>query len=141
MSLLLSKGTSDAPSPLKESTPTSPRVLVIGSGVIGLTTAWLLLDQGFKVTILAKEWPSFAGRPRLSSQAAGALWKGLPPECGPQAVLDNLDTNQRYTLESYKVYIAVAATPGLQNVVEMRPCTVVTTDKINDNIIMSKKLE
>ncbi|KAI9771326.1 MAG: Saccharopine dehydrogenase [Geoglossum simile] len=53
-------GSSTAPSPLKEPTPTSPRVLVIGGGVVGLTTAWLLLDQGFKVAILAKEWASFA---------------------------------------------------------------------------------
>ncbi|KAH0553247.1 hypothetical protein GP486_006595 [Trichoglossum hirsutum] len=132
---LLSEGISAAPSPLQKPTPTSPRVLVIGGGVVGLSTAWLLLDQGFKVTILADEWTG------ISSQAAGALWKCLPLECGPQAVMDNLDTNQRYTLESYKVYSAAAAIPELQKIVEMRPCTIVTTDTIDDNIVMSKKLE
>ncbi|KAI9866742.1 MAG: hypothetical protein M1813_000684 [Trichoglossum hirsutum] len=65
----------------------------------------------------------------------------LPLERDLQAVRDNPDTNQRYTLESYKVYSAATATSGFQEVVEMRPCTVVATDTIDDNIVMSKKLE
>lgn len=31
-------------------------VLVIGEGVRGLITAWILLDKGYRVTFVAKEW-------------------------------------------------------------------------------------
>ena len=138
--ILLSEDISAAPTPLQKPTHISPRVLVIGGGVIGLTTAWALLDRGVKVTILAKEWASWNDEQLLSSQAAGALWKSLPLECGPQAVLDNLATNQRWTLESYKVYNAMAKTPGLEKVVEVRPCTIVTTSAVDDNHIMREKV-
>ena len=50
----------------------NPRVLVIGAGVIGLTTAWALLDRGYEVTILAERYYHLDGD-RLASQAAGAL--------------------------------------------------------------------
>ena len=36
--------------PINKPAETSPSVLVVGGGVIGLTTAWSLLDQGYKVT-------------------------------------------------------------------------------------------
>lgn len=139
-SLLLAEDISAAANPLEAPKPSSARVLVLGGGVIGLTTAWLLLDRGYKVTVLAKEWASWTEAPRLSSQAAGALWKCLPLECGPQAVLDNLSTNQKWTLESHQVYSAMAAIPDLQEVIEMRPCTIVTTGNIDDNRVMLEKV-
>jgi D-amino-acid oxidase len=135
--LRLSEDISAAPKPLQEPTATSPRVLVIGGGVIGLTTAWLLLDRGVKVTVLSKEWAS--EHARLSSQAAGALWKCPPLECGPQAVMANLPSNKKWALESYKVYSALAAIP--ESCVELRPCTVVTTGGIDENKILSDKVD
>lgn len=42
---------------------------VIGCGVIGLTTARVLQERGFDVTIYAKELP-----PQTTSNVAGALW-------------------------------------------------------------------
>lgn len=93
------------------------------------------------MTILSKEWPSWTDKARLSSQAAGALWKCLPLECGPQAVLDNLSTSQRWTLESYKLYSAMASIPELKKIVELRPCTIVTTGDIEGNMIFESKLQ
>jgi D-amino-acid oxidase len=133
-------GISTSPTPLQAPTKDSACVLVLGGGVIGLTTAWTLLDRGIKVTILSDEWASFTEMPRLSSQAAGALWKCLPLECGPQAITANLATNQKWTLESYKVYSALATNPELENVVELRPCTIVTTGVIEGNPVMANKL-
>lgn len=52
----------------------SREVLIVGGGVTGLTTAWVLLDRGYKVTILSKEWASYSKAQRLTSQIAGALW-------------------------------------------------------------------
>jgi glycine/D-amino acid oxidase-like deaminating enzyme len=50
---------------------------VLGCGVIGLTTARLLQDRGFTVTIYASELP-----PDTTSNIAGAMW-------GPVTVVDN----------------------------------------------------
>jgi glycine/D-amino acid oxidase-like deaminating enzyme len=45
------------------------RAAVLGCGVIGLTTARVLQDQGFDVTIFAREVP-----PHTTSNVAGASW-------------------------------------------------------------------
>jgi len=47
----------------------SRRAAVIGCGVIGLTTARVLQERGFDVTIYTKELP-----PHTTSNVAGALW-------------------------------------------------------------------
>lgn len=43
-------------SPLTKPKTESSHVLILGGGVSGLMVAWMLLDKGFRVTILAKEW-------------------------------------------------------------------------------------
>lgn len=48
------------------------RVLIIGGGIVGLCTAWTLLDSGFRVTVLSEQFASRDGL-RLTSQIAGAL--------------------------------------------------------------------
>jgi D-amino-acid oxidase len=50
----------------------APRILVVGAGVIGLTTAWALLEKGYNVTIVAAAKADFQTE-RLASQIAGAL--------------------------------------------------------------------
>jgi D-amino-acid oxidase len=52
--------------------PNSPHILIIGAGVIGLSTAWTLLDHGYRVTVLAEHFATRDGK-RLTSQIAGAL--------------------------------------------------------------------
>lgn len=53
--MLREEDISEAPTPLQEPIPTSPRVLVLEGGVIDLTVAWRVLDRGINVTILSKE--------------------------------------------------------------------------------------
>lgn len=45
------------------------RIGVLGAGAMGLCTAWLLLEQGFPVTIYSKSLP-----PDTTSNVAGGLW-------------------------------------------------------------------
>jgi D-amino-acid oxidase len=56
------------PRPQINPTNSSPHILVIGGGVTGLVTAWVLLDRGHRVTIVAKEWASCTKQQRLTSQ-------------------------------------------------------------------------
>jgi glycine/D-amino acid oxidase-like deaminating enzyme len=62
----------------------STHVLIIGGGVSGLLAAWMLLDKGIRVTILAKEWARTwdFSESRITSQIAGALWEMPPGGCG-----------------------------------------------------------
>lgn len=65
-------------------TKESKHVLIIGGGVSGLTAAWMLLDKGYRVTILADDWAWTKDyqKSRMTSQIAGALWEFPPGGCG-----------------------------------------------------------
>lgn len=54
------------------------KVNVIGSGVIGLTTALLLQEKGYDVTIIANDFPGDRNI-EYTSPCAGARWKTLAP--------------------------------------------------------------
>ncbi|KAI7895817.1 uncharacterized protein EV154DRAFT_493866 [Mucor mucedo] len=54
------------------------KVNVIGSGVIGLTSALLLQERGYEVTIIASEFPG-EQHAEYTSPSAGARWKTLAP--------------------------------------------------------------
>ncbi|KAH6893327.1 FAD dependent oxidoreductase family protein [Thelonectria olida] len=142
---LLAKDISAAPSPLVPPTSHSPRILVVGGGVIGLTTAWLLLDRGFHVTIVSREWPTFGddAGPRLTSQIAGALWELPPAGCGPQALQAKLQTVQRCALESLAVYRAVVEQPALASAfgVQMRMFTAFHLNHIDDDEVKRDKIK
>lgn len=75
MSLTLWKDISPLGQRLREPTSRSPHVLVIGGGVTGLISSWVLLDRGYHVTILSEAWAS--DEQRLTSQIAGALYANL----------------------------------------------------------------
>jgi D-amino-acid oxidase len=53
------------------------RVAVLGAGVVGLATAFVLLERGYRVRVLAREFP-----PRTQSDAAGAEWFPVGVEPG-----------------------------------------------------------
>ncbi|KAE8393179.1 hypothetical protein BDV23DRAFT_149690 [Aspergillus alliaceus] len=86
----------------------SKHVLVIGGGVSGLMTAWILLDKGYCVTIVSKEWANLA-KP-LTSQIAGALWEFPPGGCGiteietPLWGYSALEQYREWAMQSFEFY-------------------------------------
>ncbi|KAM3073348.1 hypothetical protein ACMFMF_006553 [Clarireedia jacksonii] len=68
--------------PLTTPTATSPHILVVGGGVASHITSWVLLDAGYRATILSKERASYGKEQRITSQIAGALWEFPPALCG-----------------------------------------------------------
>jgi D-amino-acid oxidase len=101
------------PRPQISPTQSSPRILVIGGGVTGLITAWVLLDRGYHVTIVAKEWASYTQEKRLTSQIAGALWEYPPAVCGHHTDAISLSHSKRWCMVAYRVWSAIAADPDL----------------------------
>jgi len=55
------------PEPLRKPTSSSAMILIVGGGVTGLVTTWVLLDKGYYVTILAKESASYGKEQRMTS--------------------------------------------------------------------------
>lgn len=50
----------------------SKTVAILGAGVVGLATAYDLLEQGYEVHIYANQWP-----PHLTSNVAAGIWSPL----------------------------------------------------------------
>ncbi|KAH7032386.1 nucleotide-binding domain-containing protein [Macrophomina phaseolina] len=111
------------PVPLNAPTASSPRVLIIGGGVTGLVTAWTLLDKGYHVTILAKEWASYGEEQRLTSQIAGALWEFPPAVCGQHTDAISLQHSKRWCMAAYYIWDAIASYKPLAELsgVRMKP--------------------
>lgn len=108
------------PVPLKAAVPSSPSILVVGGGVIGLITAWVLLDKGYRVTIVAKEWASWGKQQRLTSQIAGALWEYPPAVCGQHADAISLQHSKRWSMVAYHIWDALAASKELSDLSGVR---------------------
>jgi D-amino-acid oxidase len=70
--------------PLLKPTKESKHILILGGGVSGLLIAWMLLDEGYRVTIIADDWAWTKDfeKSRMTSQVAGALWEFPPGGCG-----------------------------------------------------------
>ncbi|KAH7076390.1 nucleotide-binding domain-containing protein [Paraphoma chrysanthemicola] len=98
-----------APSPLVPPTRSSPHILVLGAGVAGLSTAWTLLDHGYRVTVLAADWASYTETQRLTSQIAGALWEYPPAVCGQHTDAESLERSKGWCMISYGVWSEIAA--------------------------------
>ncbi|KAF8880840.1 nucleotide-binding domain-containing protein [Infundibulicybe gibba] len=85
---------------LKTHVAPSSRVLVVGGGVTGFTTAWALLDAGYAVTVVSEKWASLEDR--ITSQIAGALWEWPPAVCGKHTNLISLDNSKRWCMTTYR---------------------------------------
>lgn len=76
------------------------RILVLGAGVIGLTTALVLRRRGRNVTVLAE---LFA--PNITSSVAGALWEMPPGVCGKHV---DLERARRWAAISLRAFTELA---------------------------------
>jgi hypothetical protein len=98
-------------------------ILVVGGGISGLMTAWILLDKGYHVSIVAKEWATLGKatkQGRITSQVAGVLWEYPPGGCGlseievPVLAYSKLDQYRIWALQSFLFYEALAKKPDEQ---------------------------
>ncbi|KAF2494451.1 putative D-amino acid oxidase [Lophium mytilinum] len=126
------------PAPLRE--PTLPRVLVIGGGVSGLVSAWVLLDAGYPVTILASQYATFNESARLTSQIAGALWEYPPAVCGAHTDPISLQSSKRWCMESYHCYSALAGLDSAATGVSMKTSIACFPNPIAEDPVQAAKL-
>jgi D-amino-acid oxidase len=82
------------------------RILVIGAGVSGLTTALCLRQRGFEVTIVAERFA-----PQVTSVVAGALWEWPPAVCGYHNDQISLSRSKEWCLTSYRMFVELAKDP------------------------------
>ena len=95
-------------SPLQHlSRPTTDRVLVVGAGVSGLTTALTLARAGVEVEIVAERFQS-----DLVSVVAGALWEWPPAVCGYHRDQTSLARSKAWAMESYEIFSDLARDPS-----------------------------
>ncbi len=102
------------------------RILVIGAGVSGLTSALCLRRAGFDVTIVAERFA-----PLVTSVVAGALWEMPPPICGSNQDEASLKRSKAWSLVSYDVFAELADDPDTG--VFMRPATFYTRHPIGED--------
>lgn len=90
----------------------APRVLIIGGGVVGMTSALQLLNKGYKVTVVAKEYASpVASGKRITSEIAGALWEWPPAVCGRHTDEKSLERSKVWCMDSYGKFMELAMNP------------------------------
>jgi D-amino-acid oxidase len=92
------------------------RVLVIGAGVSGLTTALCLRQQGLQVIVVAAKFA-----PQIVSVVAGALWEWPPAVCGFHQDQRSLDRSKEWCMVSYEKFFELAQNE--QTGVFIRPVT------------------
>src|SRR5215468_12629335 len=83
-----------------------PGVLVIGAGVIGLTTALCLRRAGYRVVVVAERFA-----PDITSVVAGALWEWPPAVCGHHRDLVSLRRSKVWSRTSFDVFGTLAKRP------------------------------
>jgi D-amino-acid oxidase len=79
------------------------RVLVVGAGVSGLTSALTLVRAGAEVEIVAEKFQS-----DLVSVVAGALWEWPPAVCGYHRNQTSLARSKAWAMRSYGIFAELA---------------------------------
>jgi D-amino-acid oxidase len=79
------------------------RVVVVGAGVSGLTSALTLARAGAEVEIVAEKFGS-----DLVSVVAGALWEWPPAVCGYHRDQTSLARSKAWAMESYGIFAELA---------------------------------
>ncbi|KAI1175155.1 nucleotide-binding domain-containing protein [Nemania sp. FL0916] len=126
--------------PLRQPSSKSPHILIIGGGVTGLITAWVLLDRGYHVTILSKSWVS--DEQRLTSQIAGALWEYPPAVCGQHTDKISLAHSKRWCMTAYHIWDAISSIPALseESGVRMMPSDFFFFDDVENDARQNHKM-
>lgn len=83
------------------------KVLVIGAGVSGLTTAICLRESGFRVVIVADRFT-----PNLTSIVAGALWEWPPAVCGKHGTPRSLERSKVWCMVAYEKFKQIQSKYG-----------------------------
>lgn len=112
----------------------SKRVLVIGAGVSGLTTARCLIDAGFEVTVLTEKSAELT-----TSVIAGALWEWPPAVCGYHTDSESLRKSKQWSATSYERFGELAAHP--ETGVRMIPAVFYFRHRVEDNTAERQKME
>jgi D-amino-acid oxidase len=94
------------PSSMAEVLFRRPKVLIVGAGVSGLTSAVALARRGIKATIVADKLLS-----KTTSVIAGALWEWPPAVCGFHQNPVSLTRSKTWARHSYEVFDALSANP------------------------------
>ncbi|KAL0578233.1 hypothetical protein V5O48_003770 [Marasmius crinis-equi] len=128
--------------PLVKPTENSKHILVVGGGVIGLTTSWTLLDRGYNVTIISKEWASWGKEQRLASQIAGALWEYPPAVCGQHTDKISLQHSKKWCMVAYHIWNAIASDEKLSKAagVRMMPSAFYFPEPVNSDDFQREKM-
>ena len=85
---------------------------MIGGGVVGVTSALQLLQKGYKVTVVAKEFASpVASGKCITSEIAGALWEWPPAVCGRHTDEKSLERSKVWCMDSYGKFMELAMNP------------------------------
>jgi D-amino-acid oxidase len=82
------------------------KVLVIGAGVVGLTTALCAKRAGHDVVVAAEQFA-----PDMTSALAGALWEWPPAICGHHRDESSLERAKAWCMTSYRTFHWLARDP------------------------------
>ena len=79
---------------------------------MGMTSALQLLQKGYKVTVVAKEFASpVASGKCITSEIAGALWEWPPAVCGRHTDVKSLERSKVWCMDSYAKFMELAMKP------------------------------
>lgn len=79
------------------------KILIIGAGVTGLTTAYCLAKENYEVIVISKDFS-----PNITSNVAGALWEWPPAVCGYHSDLVSLERSKEWCMTSYDQFYDLA---------------------------------
>jgi D-amino-acid oxidase len=83
------------------------RIVVVGAGVVGLTTAVELLDAGYEVAVLARDFSPFT-----TADRAGGIWLPLLNHDERDSPADYETRLAEWTRESWRRLVELAADPA-----------------------------